>query len=322
MCGITLNNSLADSFTIEVLSNKTKVSREFFREKLRNQYNEVSNLHLSTEYKPLIFNGTNMGFNKKTEIDESTIIMLTKVAKTLGFIMSADFFELGGLTTNILSSAALLGGGVELNGTVEEKHKYDLIYKIEDTINEFAKALPFIDAFKNIMFIRLAVKNSGTMHDENINLSLSFDKGTILTIEEIANMGKDVYDYIMYECNQQQFFGIDRGLDYLDYNSSVKAFKPNSVKMPNINNPFGYISATSNDVDKTEELTDYFDYYISNQDNHDVVKVTIEEVIHNDAVALPSIIMLKKKIESIEYTIHSKYMPEKIVGKIVAISKE
>ena len=317
LCGISKNNSLIDAFIIEKLSEKTNVSREIFREKLRAQYDEVSNMHLSSEYSPVIINGTNLSFNKKTEIVADTQKTIKQVAEILKIEMSADFFELGGLATNTFATAALMGGGVDLKGTSEEKHKYDLIYKIEDTINNFAKAIPFIDEFENIKFVRLAIKNSGTMHDENISISLSFDKGTLLTIKEIADMGKDVYDYIMYECDHQKHFGIERGLDYLDFESSIKTFKPESISLPPIPNPFGYIADASDSINKEDELAEYFDYYIAYQDERDIVKVSIEEIIHNEAVAFPSILLLKKDVDCIEYTIHSKYTSEKVTGKIV-----
>lgn len=320
LCGIAKNDSLSASFVIESVADKTNISREVFREKLRNQYEEISNIHLLGEHNPLIINGKTFSFDKRAEISEKTKTTIKQVAEILRIQISDDFFELGGLSTktNTLSASILLGGGPELNGTPEEKHKYDLIHKTEDMIYDFARAIPFIDAFENIKFVRLAVKNSGTMHDENVSITLSFNKGALLTIEEIADMSNDVYDYIMNECNQQKVFGIDRGVDYLDYKSSIKGIKPINISVPSLTNPLGIKADKIDDIDRKERLEDYLDYYISTQNNQDIVKINIDEIIHNDAVAFPSILMLKTDVDSIEYTIHSKYMTEQVKGKIMS----
>lgn len=315
ICGIDKNSSLINCFEIEKLHDNTKISKQIFEDKLIGYFDAVSNLHLTGEYKPATINGIIIPLYEKTEIDDDTKQLIKKYAKKTKIEISDDFFDLGGLKTNHLSSGALMGG-IDIEGSSEEKQKYNLIYTIEEEICKYVKAMPFIREFNNIRFVKLALKNSGTAHDENISISLFFNKGSLLTIEEIANMGQDVFDYIVEDCDQKTRFGITRGLDYLDYDSTSGEIYSKNSDTSNFNylsNLFGYENEETN---KEEQLSRYFKYDIMSQEKIDILKVSIKEVIPYDAVSFPSIIMLKKDIKSIEYKIHSKYMSREIKGKI------
>ena len=321
LCGVSEDNYTINNFVIEDFSKKEELTKAWFRDKLRRQIDEVSAIHLKNTYQPVSFGKIELALYPKAEIQERTIDIIKAVSNALGISLSDDFFDLGALKKDTLTPSPLLGVEASLKGSSEEKKKYALIYRLEETINEFSRAIPFIEAFEGIRFIRFAVKNSGTMFDENISVNIALPKGSLFMIKNIADIEKDAYDYLINEIDKDKVFGIPRGNDYLDYNSSVKQIRPHTVRMKPINDLFGSSVNSDDDVDKESELYDYFGYFTSEQAENDIVSVRIDEIMHHDAVALPSIILIKEDVSAIQFSIHSKHTAEKVSAQIKVIEE-
>ena len=91
--------------------------------------------------------------------------------------------------------------------------------------------------------------------------------------------------------------------------------------MKPINDLFGSSVNSDDDVDRESELYDYFGYFTSEQAENDIVSVRIDEIMHHDAVALPSIILIKEDVSAIQFSIHSKHTAEKVSARIEAIEE-
>lgn len=314
LSGISNDNNLDECFFIEQYSDRSDVSKSFYIKKLESLYEAVSQIHLPGP--PITSDNSFFAFYETVTIDANDVKIIKKVADQLSIHLDEDFFNLGGLsksfTTIYPSLYPSFGSDIPVEGTDTEKKKYHLINTIKSTIFDYSTALPFIIEFENVKTIRLAVRNTGTMHDENVRVSLEFEKGKILSIKQMSTLDQAVYDYIMQDSDKDNLFGIPRGKDFLDYGSSKKTFRP--IPARGLSLTSGFFGNSYDTDDKEEELEDYLEYRVFQKGDKEYINVEIEEIMHNDAVAFPSMILLKSEIDSIPYSIHSKYMEHEISG--------
>ena len=311
LSGISRENHLIDKFVIERFSESIDSSKEMFIHNLNLKINEVSSIKLDSNST----NKTTSFLSKRVSIDDETKNLITNVTKITNIAIPDDFFDLGNLENSFYGMADPFGN-IILEGRPEEKEKCNLIYKINDFINDFLKMLPFLEGFEKIDFIRFAIKNVGTALDEDVVVELIFPKGVLLTAKDIVNMDKQIYDYISE--GGYEIFNIKRSYEYLDYSSSVKIGHYNNFQVLNFPR-FINSAIEKDDTEKEDELNGYLDYRILEGEKNDVVSIKFDKVIHNETIAFPSFIMLKKHVSTIEYYIHSKYMPNKISGRIKAV---
>ena len=321
LCGISKDNELIKGFISEDFGERTNYTKDYYRDNLLRMYKDVACMHLVSQEKVTVSNVSRFSIYEKARITDETKELIEKASKALSYSLPADFFDLGGLEFNPLSSIAVMGGGVSLIGLNEEKTKYESICRIEETIKEYLEAIPFIEAFDGMEVVRFAIKNSGKMHDENIRVDLFFSKGSVLTFSDISAMDDRVYDYIMYEIDKDKCFGIKRENTYLDFESSQKPSVPKAVNTFPVATPFGYSASLEEYADKEEELADYFGFFISEKNDKTIISITMDEIMHNDAVAFPSVVLLKNKVTSIPFTIRSKYETDIVEGVIKLVGE-
>ena len=72
---------------------------------------------------------------------------------------------------------------------------------------------------------------------------------------------------------------------------------------------------------KEEELADYFGFFISEKNDKTIISVNMDEIMHNDAVVFPSVVLLKNKVTSIPFTICSKYETDIVEGVIKLVGE-
>jgi len=321
LCGISKDNELINGFISEDFEERTNYTKDYYRDNLLRMYKDVARMHLISREKVTASNVPRFSIYEKARITDEAKELIAKASNVLSFSLPADFFDLGGLEFNPLSSIAVMGGGVSLIGLDEEKQKYERICQIEETIKEFLEAIPFIEAFDGVDTVRFAVKNSGNMHDENIRVDLFLPKGSVLTYNDISAMDDRVYDYIMYEIDKDKCFGIKRENSFLDFGSSQKLSVPKEVNTFPVTTPFGYSASSEEFADKEEELADYFGFFISEKDGKTIISINMNEIMHNDAVAFPSVVLLKNKVTSIPFTIRSKYETDIVKGIIKLVEE-
>lgn len=321
LCGLSKNNELINGFICEDFGERTKYTKDYYRDNLLRMYKEVACTHLISREKVTDSIIPRFSIYEKAKITNEAKELIIEASKVLSFALPADFFDLGGLEFNTMSSITIMGGGVSLIGLDEEKKKYERICQIEETIKELLAAIPFIEAFDGIDAVRFAIKNSGKMHDENIRVDLFFPKGSVLTFNDISAMDNRVYNYIMYEIDKDKCFGIKRENAYLDFESSQKQSVPKAVNTFPVVTPFGYSTSSEVFADKEEELADYFGFFISEKDGRTIISIKMDEIMHNDAVAFPSVVLLKSKVARIPFTIRSKYETDIVEGVIELVEE-
>lgn len=255
-------------------------------------------------------------FNEPVEIEFDIRRLINDMANHLKICLKDDFFDLGNLLKNQLGSMAILGGGINLEGTQEEKKKYRMILTLRDEIINLLNWAPVEKAFSNFNCIKLALINDGTSIDKDIEITLKFTKTSLITFKEFPEFDNKTQGYLLNDCNMDELFGIKGTAEYIDYKSSESTRIPIVSRIPNIG-----INGFTPDYedDFSAELGDVFRYSMYLEQDIYILKLKIDYIKHHTAIAFPSVIFLKDNPGIIAYSISSTNMSQVIEGKLEVI---
>ncbi len=254
-------------------------------------------------------------FQKAVEIDDDKKEYIIAFAKATKIELSKDFFSLGGLKKDILGGAVALDFSSQLHGTTDEINKQKDILILYKKLIEIVNWTKFDDVFAKIKCIRLCVENNGTTYDEDIEVCLHFSKDMLIQPKDIPMIKPftlEEADYSFYE-----IFGIPETVRYLDFDASIK--QPNYSQTPSPSMPISlmlYGSGKSEEEEYRETLEEVFDYDFFEEADKVIVKLHIDYLKHNTAVAFPTVLFVTDDLKDIEYTIASKHCDNKLTGKI------
>ena len=307
-----INNN---AFIINFVPN-TKMTMNKYLEKICALFDDISARKLERRVElPDKISKYTFAFNKPVEISESDQKLICSVANQLGISITEDFFALGNLSRNTMTPSII--GGTSITGTKEEEEKYDTIQELLETISNALNWAPIEKAFTNKKCLKLALQNCGTDIDEDIEISLTVPKSSLLFINEFPKFNNDEMCYLLNDCDMSELFGICSTSECLDYDASIKTnhwFSPHTVTPSTFP---GYTPDYSDDFES--ELAEVFCYSCFDEGDEYVLKLKMDYIKHNTTIAFPSVIFVKEPFESIPYTITSKNSPEIISGEIEII---
>ena len=174
-----------------------------YLEKIRTLFDDISvrKLEKRIELPEKIAKYT-FAFNKPVEINEDKRKIINSVAEKLDINITEDFFVLGNLSKSSIPSDLM--GGFSLNGTDEEKEKYDAIQELLETISKLLEWAPIEKAFADKKCLKLALQNCGTDIDEDIEISLAIPKSSLLPINDYPKFNNNEMDYLLNDCNMSE----------------------------------------------------------------------------------------------------------------------
>ena len=311
--GIDQNHHINDNASIISFVPNTEMTMSRYLEKIRALFDDISAQKLEKRVElPDGISKITLAFNKPVEISESKQKYICSVADQLGINITEDFFVLGNLSQNTTTPSIM--GGMSISGTKAEEEKYDTIQELLETISNTLKWAPVEKSFTDKKCLTLALQNCGTDVDEDIEISLTIPKSSLLPINEFPKFDNDEMGYLLNDCNMSEIFGICSTSVYSDYNSSIvtsRRFSPR-VSTPSIFP--GYTPDHSDDFES--ELADVFCYSCFDEGEKYIVKLKFNYIKHNTTIAFPSVIFIKEPFGAIPYTITSKNSPEVISGEI------
>ena len=311
--GIDQSQHISDNAPFIRFVPNTKMTRSRYLEKIRALFDDISARKLEKRIEmPEKIAKYTLAFKKPVEISESEQKIICSVADQLGINIAEDFFTLGNLSQSTMTSNIM--GGAPITGTKAEEDKYDAIQELLETISNALEWAPIECAFTDKKCLKLALQNCGTDVDEDIEISLTIPKGSLLPISEFPKFNNDKMGYLLNDCNMSEIFGICSTSMYSDYDSSIvtsRRFSPR-VSMPSIFP--GHTPDYSSDFES--ELADVFCYSCFDEGEKYIVKLKYDYIKHNTTIAFPSVIFVKEPFESIPYTITSKNSPEVVSGEI------
>lgn len=283
---------------------------------IKDTFTTINNLHLEKQNNsnPLLFSLPS-SFTKPIIIDTNTKEIIRKTAESIGIILEAGFFELGNLSKNeLIATTTIMGcSDQSLVGTPSEKEKYNLIMRLESLIITFIGISSFFNSFKDFFSIKLCLKNNGGSYDEDIDITLMFPTGILITPEEFPCEDTNQKKFLLDDSDMEELFGIGATVKYMDYSSSTKRlFHSHS------HDPFH-----GRDIDEEflNEVQDVFYYEFYQEDQQVYLKLHVDYIKQHTTVAFPSVLLLKVPVESIEYEITSKHNSE-VIRSVLNIESE
>ena len=218
--GIDQNQRICAEAPIINFVPNTEMTMSKYLDKIRALFDDISNRKLEkrVELSEKIAKYT-LAFNKPVEISEDERKIIQSVADQLGINITEDFFTLGNLSQNTMTPSIM--GGMSFSGTKAEEEKYDTIQELLETISDALKWSPVEKAFTDMKCLKLALQNCGTDIDEDIEISLTIPKSSLLQKDEFPKFNNAEMGYLLNDCDMSELFGICCTAAYSDYDSSL-----------------------------------------------------------------------------------------------------
>jgi len=250
---------------------------------------------------------------KPVEITEEKQKWITTFAEKMGHELGGDFFSLGSLKENMFSGL-IPGESRVCQGTEEELGKYNDILELYRKTRAYAGWLPFEKMYGQLSCIRLAVINEGTAFDEDIEITLTFPSDMLILHTDLPIPQEYTLRQIGEDSSLYDVFGIAGTALYYDYESSKRPFQfqPSTPSVPPSIYPFG--GGRDYEEEYIDDLDDIFEYKIFDDNGFKIVKLHVDYLKHNTAVAFPSVIFVSEKLSDVPYTITSKHGSAEVSG--------
>lgn len=306
LLGIDENGKLSEDVSIYQFRPNTNITMEEYMDSIRAIYQEIAGIKVGrrTSIPAGLF------LYQPADINEEEKEFITSMAKILELELPEDFFDLGNLSKNPLSSDFLTG--LRLEGSADEIRKYEKIQELQETISDALKWARVEEAFSDKRCIKLAIQNCGKAIDEDVEITVEIPQKSLLTLDEFPQFSNKTMGYLLNECAMDVLFGISSTAEYLEYSESQKNSSPyyrsSSHGLP------GIIPDYSGDF--KAELDDIFCYSIYPSGDNYILKLKVDYIKHNTSVAFPSVLFLTDEITGIPYKITSKSNPDIVEGTL------
>lgn len=321
--GINADGFLCEKpIVLDFKLNSSKDSQTLLTE-IKERYSKIDSMHMGQrlpwkkdegDRSPLnTLASINNSFFSPVTIDQEIQDAIVAAAKALKISLSDDFFNLGNLSKNIMDISIL--GGCSYTGTADEELKYELITKLHDSISEFINWSKIEDTYAGLTCIQLAIENSGTAVDEDIEVELRFNNGILLPLDKFPEIGDEyAIKYVLDKCDLEDLLCIPPTALYKAYEDSQKLGSHVGVSQ-NLHSWSPFIGR-----DYQEEyqdcIADIYCYEIFKEKDKCILKVKFDYIKHHTVIAFPTPIFLQQVPTEIEYTITSQNSPDILSGKL------
>lgn len=330
--GIDANGKLCESLTVlDFRLNSSKNSDTLLKE-IKKLYRKIDSMHMGQralvkdrddeESLALSLTSWNDSLYPPATIDEDIKTTIISVAEGLGISLANDFFNLGNLCKNTMA-ISMLGGGRSYSGTAKEELKYESIAKLHDLILEFVNWSKVEEAYTGLTCIKLAIENSGTAIDKDVEVELRFNTGLLLRLDKFPVIhDESAVKYLLDECDLEDVLSIPPTAQYKAYEDSLQsASYVGAGQSPNLFDPF---IGRDYQEEYWDSIADIYCYEIFVEKDQCIVKAKFDYIKHHTVIAFPTPIFLQQIPTEIEYTITSQNSPDILSGKLLVqtIEKE
>lgn len=305
LMGIDENGMLSEEASVYPFVLNTQTTMLEFRDIIGSKFQEIAGMNVgkrTTVNNPLLAD-----FTSPIEVDETERKIITVVAEQLELGLPAEFFDLGNLGKDVLTSNPF--NGLQLKGTSEEQYKYRAIKELYEIISNALEWAPVEKAFSDKHCVKLAIQNCGKAIDEDVEITFEIAQAALETLSDFPTFKNEEMSYLLNDCDMSMLFGISSTADYIDYSESMKtqrSYVPHSVSLPG--------RAPNYSEDFSAELENVFCYSIYPNGDSYTVKLKVDYIKHNTTVAFPSVLFIKDRVTEIPYKITSKNNPDIVEG--------
>lgn len=169
------------------------------------------------------------------------------------------------------------------SGTAEELQKHKLLTELYEKIIDFNDWQKVSDSFKGIPCVRLALSNTGTAIDEDVDITLRVPKSAFKALDELPEIQEDTMRYLTRDCDMDTLFGIQSTAEYNDYDSSLR---PNA--MPSVSSRGVSFGQPDYAEDYRNALEDIFCYDVYQNGSEYVISLKFDYIKHHTTTAFPA----------------------------------
>lgn len=321
--GIDANGRLCETPTAFDFRFNTSKDSQTRLEEIKELYQKIDSMHmgqrLSVEEDEVGQSPLNAiaymssSIYRPVTIDQKTQEEIEAAAKAFEISLSDDFFSLGNLSRNIIDVSMM--GRYDYSGTENEKLKYKLIKKLHKLIPEFTNWSKIENAYAGLSCIQLAIENSGTAVDEDIEVELQFDEEVLLPIYKFPKIqDKYAIKYLLDKCNLEDLLSIPPTAQYKAYKDSQKLVSHTDI--PTNFYSFDPFVSRNCQEEYQEDIADIYCYEIFAEKDQCIMKVKFDYIKHHTVVAFPTPIFLQQVASEIRYKITSQNSPDILSGKL------
>lgn len=256
---------------------------------------------------------------KDADIPNSWKETISKFAEENQVKINDDFWNVGDLKMRIPSVVLPFGNsGSVLEGTDEEKERYDLLRNLYWDIVSYNEYIDYFSYIDKLNFAKLAISNSGHSFDEDIDVKLIIPKGYALKHLDLPYPGINIIEELLDMEFIDYLFSIQES-DIVEGYAYYPVLPPPYEDILSVN-PFNKTSISEeykkHKVKYKNSLERIFNYKIFESEENDIFIFHIGYLKHNTTMAFPSVLIFKDPPKFIDYEITSKYQPEVIKGRI------
>ena len=301
---------LSDCLDIKPLSSRTNIpSVDQMKIILVEMYQQINDTHINhVDSTESLFYAS---LYPAVVISENTKDIINKMAGILQIELSDDFYDVKGVTKKPAFSNSVFGENY--CGDEKAKEKYLCIKKLETRILKYYMVSAYGHLLEDIKFFALVICNDGDTYDEDVRIDISIPKECIYSLSDFKKLEFAEIVFLVNEMDITSLVNIERSVDYLDYDESYTRIHSKVVPF-RMDEMFGH---TTTKEDLIEDFENAFDYYVEESNENVVIEIKFDKVPHNTAIAFPQIILLKKEIEKLPYTIKSMNNPKVLKGNVV-----
>ncbi|WP_191978876.1 hypothetical protein [Paucilactobacillus vaccinostercus] len=246
--------------------------------------------------------------------DEQTVIK--RFAEVNGIELNSEFFSVGNLSEIDYRAGSFFGSTYRLQGTEEEKTKYDNLIEIYNQIKQQDAFKVYFASLDELRYVNLLISNTGTTYDEDIEITLRTPEGTVVKADDLLVPGEDIIKQFTDEGVISNIFGLKETskIAKYDFTSYQIPYTP-GLSIP------GYSETSAEKYEKASTkyydlLDNLFEYDYFQEDGMDIVKLHLDYLKQHSAMWFPTKLFFKAGIKQIDYEITTKQNPEILKGQI------
>ena len=250
---------------------------------------------------------------KKVSISQENKNLIMDAAKALEIELPNNFFALGKLRENSMMTAVSMLGGRSFEGSKEEKEKYNYLVRLSKMLQQLPGWIELEETFGKLFCLRIALSNSGTSFDEDIDVIMKFPRDSIILLDKLPKMSESAYDTIIEHHSFYDLFSIPATSQYNCFETSTRVQYIHPAPQP-----LDYLGRARNyHQEYAEALSSAFEYEFFLEGNTVVVKLHVDYIKHNTVVAFPSVIFVSERLSQFDYSIKSKNLETETAGTII-----
>ena len=309
LLGIDAEKKLSHNAVYQPLKLNAEQTLEGKLAEIKVMFSEIASIHLQKLTGALA--SLSYGINSPIEVNSTWVETIQEVAKALDVSLPHDFFCVGNLSKDVLASPSIFGGP-QYKGTKEEEKKFNLIHDLYLKILEASYWGDIEHSFKEVMCVKLALCNTGTQEDDEIDVTIRIPQTHLMVLGEFPALEDETMRYLTRDCDLDELLGIPSTAEYSAYDSAMhyqpQIFSPQ--RFPVLPSDVDYAK------DYLEELGNIFCYDVFIDGTDYVIKAKFDHLKHHNVVAFPAPLLMKEKPNAIGYTITSKNSADIINGQL------